>query len=74
MPIYEYTCQDCGARFEAMRMMKDADLPIHCKSCLGTNTRRAISRFNATSSGRSLTASNNGCGGCAGGSCATCHN
>lgn len=27
MPIYEYTCQDCGKHFETLRSMKDADAP-----------------------------------------------
>jgi len=71
MPIYEYVCKDCGVRFEALRAMKDADVPISCKKCYGSNTKRALSLFNATSGGQSVTASS-GCGSCAGGSCSSC--
>ena len=72
MPIYEYVCQDCGARFEALRAMKDADQPITCKKCYGPRTNRALSLFNATSGGQTVTHANGGCGGCAGDTCASC--
>jgi len=72
MPIYEYICQDCGARFEALRAMKDADQPITCKKCFGPRTNRALSLFNATSGGQTVTHASNGCGGCAGDTCASC--
>lgn len=71
MPIYEYVCKDCGHQFETIRMMKDADKQIHCKSCLGENTTRAISIFYAKSNGKSV-ASGGGCGGCSGGTCSSC--
>lgn len=71
MPLYEYRCQDCGVRFESLRSMKDADAAITCKNCLGKNTRRVLSVFNASSGGRSLT-TDSGCGSCAGGSCSSC--
>ncbi|MHB0987464.1 MAG: FmdB family zinc ribbon protein [Bellilinea sp.] len=71
MPIYEYVCQECGARFEALRPMKDADLAITCKKCHGPNTQRALSLFNATSGGQTVAAFG-GCGNCAGGSCSSC--
>ncbi|TDA64787.1 MAG: zinc ribbon domain-containing protein [Chloroflexi bacterium] len=71
MPIYEYVCQECGTRFEALRPMKDADVAITCKKCHGSNTQRALSLFNATSGGQTLAASG-GCGNCAGGSCSSC--
>lgn len=71
MPLYEYTCQDCGAHFDALRPMQDADNVITCKKCLGTNTRRTLSVFFASSGGKPVT-SGNGCGSCAGGSCSTC--
>lgn len=71
MPLYEYVCQDCGARFEALRSMNDADEVITCKKCLGTNTNRALSVFFASSDGRSISSSS-ACDSCAGGSCSSC--
>ena len=72
MPIYEYICQDCGARFEALRAMKDADQPITCKKCYGPRTNRALSLFNATSGGQTVTHASSGCGCCDGGTCSSC--
>jgi putative FmdB family regulatory protein len=75
MPIYEYICQDCGTRVEALRPMKDADAPIQCTTCRGDHTTRQLSRIFATgASNEAATASvSGGCGGCSGGSCANCH-
>lgn len=72
MPIYEYVCDDCGQKFDALRPMKDSDAPINCKNCLGQNTHRALSVFFASSDGRSVTHSEGGCGNCSGGSCGGC--
>jgi putative FmdB family regulatory protein len=73
MPIYEYVCQNCGAKFDALRSIKEADAPIPCQKCASSSTKRAISVFSAHSSGKIIAGnSNNGCAGCAGGSCASC--
>lgn len=72
MPIYEYICEDCGSKFDALRPMKDADSPIACKKCNGTRTRRSLSVFFASSDGRSVTHNDGGCGSCNGGSCSSC--
>ncbi len=75
MPIYEYICQDCGAQFEALRSIKEADRPIPCQECQGEHTTRMVSVFYAQSGGRVIAGSSSesgGCGGCAGGSCASC--
>jgi putative FmdB family regulatory protein len=76
MPLYEYVCKDCGNHFDALRSMKDADKPIECRSCHGSETKRAMSVFFAASEGRSI-AGTGGCGGacgggCSGGSCSSC--
>lgn len=72
MPIYEYTCQDCGKHFEALRSIKDADSPISCKHCESRQTRRQISVCYAQSGGKVIAGGGHSCGGCAGGSCASC--
>lgn len=71
MPIYEYICRDCGARFESMRPIREADQPILCKACLSPNTYRTVSVFFATSEGRSVTPQA-GCASCGSSSCASC--
>ncbi len=76
MPIYEYRCQECGARFDARRAMKDADAPIVCPVCGAAKTKRGLSLFFANSSGSgSLKGAGGGGGGCAScssSSCASC--
>jgi putative FmdB family regulatory protein len=74
MPIYEYTCLDCGARFDALRSMSDADKPIECKQCRQEHTTRCLSVFFANSGGRVVAGSSSasGCAGCAATSCAGC--
>ncbi len=76
MPVYEYTCKECGYQFDSLRQMKDADQPIPCKHCQSLDTRRKLSTFFSQSEGRSIgpQASGCGCGGCSGGSCASCRN
>jgi len=72
MPIYEYVCTDCGARFDAIRSMKDADTPIACECCHSLHTARQISVFFAQSEGRVVAGGNTSCATCGGGACATC--
>ncbi len=73
MPIYEYICLDCGLKFEFLRSMSQADEPLNCEECTGTNCSRMISVFFSQSEGRSATAtSQSGCGSCHATSCAGC--
>jgi len=72
MPIYEYKCQDCGAKFESLRHMRDADAPIQCASCSSTNTKRVLSTCYTKREGASSQSGSSGCAGCSGGSCSSC--
>jgi putative FmdB family regulatory protein len=78
MPIYEYVCLECGERFDALRLMRDADATIACGRCQSERTTRQLSLFFSQSGGRTATASEShshaggGCGGCSGGSCGSC--
>lgn len=74
MPIYEYVCADCNRKFEAMRPMSKADLPIACTQCEGMNTIRVMSVFAAHSEGKAVSGAGGGggCASCGGGSCASC--
>ncbi len=49
MPVYEYQCQECEKRFEALRPMSQMDAPIACPRCQATTARRTISVFAAIS-------------------------
>jgi len=54
MPVYEYLCKECGAKFDKLRTMRDADAPIPCTSCQSLETKRQLSTCNCSSEGRSL--------------------
>jgi putative FmdB family regulatory protein len=42
MPLHEYICQDCDARFESITSSAKAD-EVACPMCRSTGTRRLIS-------------------------------
>ncbi len=73
MPLYEYCCQDCDTRFDALRSMSAADAPIACPKCGKEHARRAISLFAAIGSNGMIAGNGGSCGNCASGSCAGCH-
>jgi len=77
MPVYEYACPDCGAKFDALRSMSQADAAIACPKCGGQNPRRGISVFAAVSKGsgaesRAVSGAGHSCASCGSHSCATC--
>jgi len=76
MPLYEYICDDCQMRFEALRAFSRADDLLPCPRCQSKRTKRAISRFAAfTKTGGETTGrplGGNPCAACSSGSCATC--
>jgi len=41
MPIYEFECEECGARFEELVAAGATDVP--CAECGATRTRRLLS-------------------------------
>jgi putative FmdB family regulatory protein len=74
MPIYEYRCQDCGSRFDALRPMREADAQIACTICNSLHTSRKLSVFAAQSGGKAIAGTQaSGCSGCSSGSCAGCN-
>ncbi|NLH51123.1 MAG: zinc ribbon domain-containing protein [Myxococcales bacterium] len=44
MPIYEYTCDDCGHRFEKLVRSADPAAPA-CPSCQSAKTHKQLSGF-----------------------------
>ncbi len=61
MPMYEYRCQQCGAKYEQLRRMSEADTNLECPLCGSRNVRREVS---ACAIGGSSSSSKSG-GGCA---------
>ncbi|MCS7282613.1 MAG: zinc ribbon domain-containing protein [Anaerolineae bacterium] len=72
MPLYEYICQECGHRFDALRPMSKADAPIACPHCGSMQTSRKISLFAAIGSEGIIAGSGSSCSSCTASSCASC--
>ena len=66
MPIYEYLCDDCGARYEQIVLSKRAK--VACPKCSSERHTLQLSVFSAPAKNGSSEASANG-GGLASGSC-----
>jgi putative FmdB family regulatory protein len=68
MPFYDFTCLDCGNRFEMMRPMSQRDDGVTCPACGGKEARRELPRIHALVSGSGPTGAVPGCdaggGGC----------
>jgi putative FmdB family regulatory protein len=47
MPLYEYRCHQCGASFEKLRRMADADRDFECPECQSEEVERLLSTFAA---------------------------
>lgn len=58
MPMYEYRCQECGARYEQLRRMSEADTNLECPRCGSEKVRREVS---ACAIGGSSSGSGGGC-------------
>jgi putative FmdB family regulatory protein len=74
MPIYEYTCKVCNARFEQLQRSMGSSSPAKCPECGSTRTARALSVFavGAEQSRSQPAPAGGSCGRCGGapGSCA----
>ncbi len=51
MPIYEYACQACGARFEKLVRSFRTPAEVECPHCHSRDCRKSLSLFSAASSG-----------------------
>ncbi|AOH43376.1 hypothetical protein BEQ56_07765 [Anaerolineaceae bacterium oral taxon 439] len=69
MPIYEYTCPNCGNHFELLRSIRDADRDAECPACHEPRARRKIAVVFSASGGANSSSS---CASCGGGSCSSC--
>ena len=66
MPIYEYSCGDCGEKFEKLVRLSDSTPDIECPKCGSKNAKKALSLF-----GMGAGKSGGGSFASSGGSCAT---
>ena len=74
MPIYEYTCEECGENFE--ELVFGDEVPA-CPKCNSDKTHKLLSATQFKMPGGSISAAvgsggGSGCSGCSGGNCSTC--
>jgi len=55
MPLFEYECQECGLKFEELRMSGEVNDEVRCPQCSAVNIVKLFSSF---SSGSSSTTNN----------------
>jgi len=69
MPIYEYVCDDCGARYE--RIVMNGKTKVTCPKCESAKSTIQLSIFAAPSNGSKASggSSESSGGGCCGGAC-----
>lgn len=78
MPIYEYICPECRAKFEQLRPIAKSEDNAECPTCK-TISKRTISRFVSRAKDDlsmldHMPSSGGGssCGGCSSSNCASC--
>lgn len=71
MPLYEYLCTTCQARFEWLQRVGEGASAVRCPECGAAGVERRLSTFATVASGGGE-AEAFGCGRpqCAGGTCA----
>ena len=69
MPIYEYSCRECGAEFEKLVGPRVA---VACPSCQSGEVMRRLSLVGVKTGSRWSDAAAPASGGCCGGGCG-CH-
>jgi len=61
MPIYEYSCRQCGAGFEVLIRGQEAP---QCPACKSADLEKALSTFAVGASGGRATITPSSCGRC----------
>jgi putative FmdB family regulatory protein len=69
MPIYEYVCEGCGARFE--RYLRSWAEPVACPECQSPQVEKQLSRL--ALAGAATPEGAPAAGGCCGGGCGCAH-
>jgi len=63
MPIYEYTCRSCGAKFE--KIVSSRGVEVACQQCGSSSVERLLSVFSVARSSQPAARSERGpCGTC----------
>ena len=63
MPLYEYTCTDCGHRLEILQRLGETGAGLKCPACNAERLEKQLSTFAANSDGKAASSGASGCGG-----------
>ena len=74
MPLYEYYCRRCEARFELLRSMSRSEEPATCPSGHegAERTLSVFASFSKGADGLNTPVGGSPCSSCASGTCSTC--
>ncbi len=72
MPLYEYSCQRCGKRFECL-VTAGKEKDVVCDACGSADVQKMISCFGIGGGSSRLKASSSSCTSCSTKTCSTCH-
>ncbi len=68
MPLYEYTCRECGHSFEVLQRIGEDGEALSCPQCQAPRPEKQLSTFASQSSGKpSAAGMSSGAGSCGGG-------
>jgi putative FmdB family regulatory protein len=62
VPLYEYECRDCRARFEKLVFNRDTE--IRCSTCGGDQVNQLLSVFSVSGKSESAPVEQGPCGSC----------
>lgn len=71
MPIYEFRCEKCNEKFEALCGFSNI-ASIRCPSCSSTDLVRVFSTFGSKVEGQDFMSSGSKCSSCTSSNCSTC--
>jgi putative FmdB family regulatory protein len=71
MPIYEYTCNECGEDFE--KLVSGTNPDVSCPKCISKNITKKFSLFGMSGVEKPVTSSGGaGCSSCSKSTCSSC--
>lgn len=61
MPVYTYTCKDCGEKFDLLIGVSSEKAELKCKKCNSKNIQKTFSPFSVGDSGNKVGSSGSSC-------------
>jgi putative FmdB family regulatory protein len=61
MPIFEYVCEECGARFEKLVLSANRERQLQCPTCGSGAVKKALSVFGTSHGSGSAGAASSDC-------------